>query len=289
MAHMIKIRDEGSSSPFYARIFMGIPQLRSQLFLFGVGNSNHERAQSIFDSKFKPLLDSTEAVRDASLEIISLTKTHNDEITSGKCVEFRKNYYSILKSIDSELSQAVDKVLDQGVIATKTALQSILKYPLDLDIGFFFQQDSKFNLGLSNLESSGELRLTSYLEDVRTIWHSDLQKLRSKHEHHGWSLNNVKYELVAPSKIKPIFPYVLGSPVDDFVRQTANRILAFVENIMVYAMQRYAVQRNSPVFVVEIPSKERDPQNPLRFRVALNRFDKSTPWQPIYSEVSDFV
>jgi hypothetical protein len=269
-----------------ARIFMGMLEFRDQLFLLGTPDEESVKMQDHFDRKFQPLLDAAQAARDAALETRALVSSHVAEIRSGKAVRFRPNQYEILHTIDSRLSQAADKLLDQSIVATKTGLQSILSDPLGLDIGFFFQQDSLFSAGVSDLHTAGELSLATYLEDVRTGWHSALQDLRTKHEHHGWSLARIQYRLTAPSQVAVYLPEVMGSPVDTFARQTANRVLHFIENMMANAMQR---QCRYPIFVVEVPHEQRNPQNPQRFRLAPKGLDPSMPWRIAFRDDMDFV
>jgi hypothetical protein len=177
-------------------------------------------------------------------------------------------------------------LIDQSIVATKTGLQSILKELLGVDIGFFFKQDAGFRAGVLDLRAAGETDLADYLEDVRNVWHSALQDLRSQHEHHGWSLPKVQYSLSAPSQVEMALPDVLGVPIDQFAQETANRVLLFIENMMVYALQR---QSNYPIFVVEIPNGNRDPVKPQRFRLAPRGLDPSPAWRIRFRDDIDFV
>jgi hypothetical protein len=201
-------------------------------------------------------------------------------------VRFRPGQYEILRTIDSELSQTLDKLIDQSIVATQSGLQSILKDPLGLKIGFFFQKDAAFAVGVSDLRNAGEPDLAAYLEQVRTAWHSELQDLRVQHEHRGWSLGRIRYSLTSPSQVEAVLPDVLGSRVDLIARQTANRVLLFIENMMVYAMQR---QCRFPIFVVETPREHRNPVDPKRFRLALPGLDPSLPWRIACRDDLDFV
>ena len=283
---LVKVSDEGSSSPFIARIFMGLLEFRNQLFLLGTPDNERGRTQNHFDRMFQPMLDAAQATRDAALEIKGLVDAHLEEIRRGTAVRFRPGQYEILRTIDSKLSQTVDKLIDQSIVATNTGLQSILNDPLGLDIGFFFQQDAAFGAGVSGLRNAGEPDLAAYLEQVRTAWHSALQDLRTKHEHRGWSLGRIQYSLTSPSQVGASLPDVLGSPVHLFARQTANRVLLFIENMMVYAMQR---QYNYPIFVVEIPPEHRNPVDPQRFRLAPRGLDPAPPWRITFRDDSNFV
>ena len=66
---LVNVSDEGSGSPFMARIFMGLLEFRDQLFLMGLGDSERGPKQDHFDRMFQPMLDAAQATRDAALEI----------------------------------------------------------------------------------------------------------------------------------------------------------------------------------------------------------------------------
>lgn len=282
-----KVSNEGTASPFISRLFNGILELRNNLVLINTDSLQKQTLNAYFDKQFKPMFEAAEATRDSAIQVCKLVEKHFDEIQNGKAVKFRPNQYDILETIDKPLSQAVDLLIDQSIIATKTGLQNILKDPLNLDIGFFFQKDTEFLKGINDLLSSGENDLARYLKEVRDNWHSELQNLRRKHEHEGWSLDRVEYRLSTESSVIPIFPMVLGMPVFEFVLKTANRVLFFIENMLVYAMLRYSNYKS--FFVVDIPIEYRDPSNPLRFRLAHKAIDQSNPWVITYKDIREFV
>jgi hypothetical protein len=282
-----KVSDEGSSSPFISRLFMGMLDFRDQLFLLDAEGQQRQMMQAHFDQQFKPMYEAAQGTRDAAIKARELVDSHLVAIQSGEAIQYRGNQYDILATIDIPLSQAVDQLIDQSIIATKTGLQNILKDPLNLDIGFFFQNDKEFGSGINDLRTSGENDLAQYLQDVRDNWHSKLQNLRVQHEHNGWFLDIIEYRLTAPSRVALNLPTVLGMPIDDFVLKTANRVLLFIENMMVFALQRYCHQY--PIFVVEIPRERRNPMDPRRFRLAPKGLDSSSPWVIAYHGDMDFI
>ena len=286
--HQIKkISDEGTSSPFIARIFFGLLSFRDQLYLNCFEGDERYKNQNYFDKQFNPMYEAARATRDAAIKINSLMSSHFEKIQSGKAIKFRENQYEILETIDSDLSQLVDQFIDQSIVATKSGLQNILRDPLGLDIGFFFKQDKAFLDGVSKLIALGEEDLANYLEEVRQEWHSDLQDLRSKHEHKGWTLGSIKYHLDERKGMLLVLPDLCGLPVDSFVLRTTNQILQFIENMMVYALQRFSSML--PIYIVEVPKNNQNPENPIRFRLAPKGLDTSLPWRIHYSEDMDFV
>jgi hypothetical protein len=116
--------------------------------------------------------------RDAAVEAGRLVTAHLDAIQDAQAVRFGANQYDILQTIDIPLSQAVDKLIDQGIVAIKTGLQDILRDPLGLNIGFLFQKEPPFSEGIAVLRASGENDLAQYLEDVRVGWLSHFHKYR---------------------------------------------------------------------------------------------------------------
>lgn len=276
-----KISNESSSSPFLARLLVGMLSMRDQLYLTGIPDKQEGEKQ--FERRFKPMYEAAQATRDAAIEIERLIKTHSDAISSGRAVKFYPNQYDILETIDIPLSQTVDKLIDQSIVATKSCLQDILKNLFRLDIGFLFKKDREFKNGIAKVK---EAHLAKYLSEVRTTWLSELNELRRLHEHKGWSLDEIKYKRTGPTKVVVILPIINGLPIDKFVCHNANHVLLFIENMMAYAMQQSC---KYPIFIVEIPKEQRDSKNPQRFRLAARGLDNTPPWVLSYSEDLDFI
>lgn len=283
---LVKVSDEGSRSPFIARIFFGLIHFRDQLHLLGVPDSDLAQSTRAFDTAFNPLLEAAQATRDAAREVLNMVSGHVQSVTSGEAVRFRANQYEILKNINAPLSQAIDKLVDQSIVATKGSLQPFLRDILMLDISFFFQKEAAFAQGSAALRTRGETALSTYLEAARSTWHADLQDLRSKHEHERWTLPGLQYTLVGNQQVAVGIPLILGHSVHEYARVTANRVLRFIEDIVLYAMIR---KTPFPLFLVEIPPDRRDPSNPERFRLAPRGLDPSPPWEIYYGEAADFV
>src|SRR5574341_410535 len=282
-----KVSNEGTSSPFIARLFSGILEFRDQLLLLGIEDpATLDAARRAFDRKYTPLYDALEATRAAAIKVRDLVGNHVRAVQSGTIIQFRGDQYDILETIDAQLSQSIDHIIDQSIVATKSALQTILREQLNLDIGFFFQCEPEFRKVVENLRTIGENDLAQYLEDVRHHWRSALQDLRVQHEHRGWSLENLGYALSGPRSVAVRLPMVLGMNVSEFATRTANRVFLFAENMMVYAMQR---QCRYPIFVAEIPVQLRDPKNIQRFKLAPRGLDGSPPWIIKYQDNPDFV
>lgn len=150
-----------------------------------------------------------------------------------------------------------------------------------------FQKSTIFNDGIANLRAIGEIDFAEYLIQVRGNWLSDFLELRNRQEHHGWTLDGVKYALVSGTSVAVNFPTVLNLPVEQFAQHIPNRIILFIENTMVYAFQR--LSKGKPINIVEIPNEFRDPSNPQRFRLTPKGLDPSLPWKITYKDEVDFT
>jgi hypothetical protein len=292
---IIKVSDEGTNSPFMARLFSGMLDFRDQLFLSGVPLDKQGELRTQFDHKFESLFNAASATREAALEIMTLVNKHQDAIQSGKTARIHPDHLEILETIDTPISQSVSKLLDQSIVATKTCLQSILHDLFGVNIDFFFQKDANFNAGIKAFIVAGDIELAKYLEEVRRNWYENLHTLRVLHEHEGWVPKNVTYQLSLPSKIVINIPKINDLPVDIFGRVSANRVLLFIENMMVFSMFRACQTRppyqpyTPPFFLTEIPLWQRDPSNMKRFRLAPKGLDSSIPWIISYVEEMDFL
>lgn len=282
---LIKVLDEGSPSPLIARMFFGLLELRGVLYLSSVKPESRAEAQAHFDLRFNPVWEAARATRDAGLEIAGLVARHRNALDDGSAVHLGANQFEIRESIDGPLGQAVDKLIDQGTVAIKSGLQGLLRDPLELDIGFVFKKDAPFRAGLESMASAGENQFAMYLEQVREAWLARFGELRVAHEHEGWTLDPVRYQL-AGSRIIVKLPEVLGLPVDRFATLHANRVLLLIENATVYAMRRYC---RHPLVVVEIPKELRDDLCPKRFRIAPRGLATSPEWAVAYCDDQEFL
>lgn len=281
-----KVSDEGSSSPFITRLMFGVLILRDKFYLLNANGPEKQRKKSEFDSAYKPVLDAAEAVRDAARDGLRLIDEHKSRISNGDAVQFRNNQYDILENIDSPLSQSVDKLINQSIVATKGALQPLLRDLFGIDIGFLFQCDKNFASGIQNLRMMGEAELADYLSKVRVTWMADLQNLRNQHEHDGRSMERLDYHLVSAGKVQITFPKVVGLSVDEFLNRTANRVLSFIESLMAYALTRDV---QYPIFISEIPLGSRDPIDPQRFELGAKGLTQNLPWRIRFYEEDQFV
>jgi len=281
----IKVSDEGTSSPFIARIFMGMLVLRDQLYLMNIDSDSQNNARDKFDKQFNPMFEAAQATRDAGKNLIGNFNDYFSSIKSGDSVKIENGQIQVIRTIDTELIQDVNKTIDQSVIAIKSALQKILKKMFAIDIGFLFQKEDIFNDGIKTLRDKSEEPLAEYLIAVRSNWLWELLTLRNAIEHEGWVLDRIEYYF-GQNRIAVKIPEINGVPVNIYVSQTVNRVLLFIENMMVFGMQQFP---RYPLFVTEIPKEQRNPKSPERFRLSTFGLEEVIPWSIRYSEESDFL
>lgn len=281
-----KVRDEGTSSPFMARIFMGLYALRDDLESFITTEDEREGVRQKFDAGVLPLTVAAESVRDSALEITQLIGAHVEEVEQGIAVDFIGDQMNVVRTVDKQLGQAVSRLIQQSIVTTKTCLQGVLQDPLGLDIGCLFQKQSAFEQGLTHLRDDGQEDLAAYLSEIRN-WHEPLQDLRRMAEHEGWVAPALGCVRIGASSARVTIPVLDNLRLDEFALATANRVLTTTEELIAYAMKR---RIKKPYLVLfEIPPERRNPSLPKRFRVWPTKSGAESGWQLIYHEQRQFL
>lgn len=277
MFQIKKISDEGTSEPFVARLLIGVLELRDWIWT----GPAREKEREKFDRTYDPVLTALRTLREAAGEVVSLLADHSVKITSGAIVEFQPRAVSFLENIDRPLHEAAARILVNGVIALKH-MQNVTEL-FGIDIGGFFQRTANFERAMEQLNAAGHGELEQYLRSARSVWTEDFIQQRHDLEHGGWTLPQVEYHRTSPKSFRLCEPAVCALPVSEFAAISARRALAFVENVVIYA---FKVSLPELTTIVEIPSDQRDPRMPRRFRVHFK--DREIPeWVPRYSD-NDF-
>jgi hypothetical protein len=250
-----KIADEGSRSPFVARLFMGILRLRDAVYPDPAGRADFDRAHELVTS-------SLWNARTSVQEITQLWEGHVRKVTSGEVARLRGRTVEVDESIDRELRGRTEGFLNVAVRALKQGMQSIAK-ELDVDIGFLFQKDALFKRGIAALKAN-DPALAEYLRGTRT-WSERLVNCRNAVEHDGWALPRVDYSHT-DSGIGANEPSISGRPVTAFVTLMLDRLLCFFEEFTVHCIQR---RLSSGFTIMEIPLAERLAEAPERFTLTL--------------------
>jgi len=250
-----KMSDEGATSPYIARLFMGILRLRDLVYL-------EERDRDKFDNLFEAVSSQLTDARTAVREIISVWEIHAAQVSAGDIARVEAQAIHINENIDKPLRQLVEGFLNSAVRALKHGMQS-LATELRTDIGFLFKKQNTFDNGIAALRLRDPL-LADYLLQVRS-WSEPLITARNDIEHTGWTLPRVTYRETNGSVLANE-PEVRGRPVSDFVAVSLDRLCCFVEEVTVHCLQQ---KMTSEISIAEIPIGDRIPEAPERFRVTV--------------------
>lgn len=272
-----KLANEGSSEPYYARLWIGIFELRDQVIQF-VDGHDIESKRAAFDELYHPALEATGACREACQKILASVQEHRTKLQEANSIKRQPHGIEVPESVQKILSDNIRSFLVNGVIAIKQC-QDVLRL-FGIDFGCLFTKQSNFEKGIEALKAAGHTQLVNFLVETRNKWSEALIKRRDELEHNGWTLPDCNYKVAANHAVELIEPEVDGVPISAYVQRMVNRVISFVENSIVYGIQSLLPNF---IMVVEIPNSERDPDKPVRFRVTL-RGSNEREWGIVYSE-----
>jgi hypothetical protein len=250
-----KMADEGSASPFVARLFMGLLKLRDAVLPDPATREN-------FDKAFDFVPTSLTNARATAKEIRELWAAHVQNVTSGKAVRRQGQAIHIDESIDKDLRKQVEHFLNAAVRVVKQGMQN-LTTELGTDIGFMFKKQRAFESGLAALKVA-DPALADYLEKSRR-WTERLINSRNALEHSGWALPRVTYD-TGGAVVSPDEPQIDGQPVTEFVDGMLDRLCSFVEEVSAHCLQQ---KMPAAITITEVPQAERRPEAPERFTITL--------------------
>lgn len=250
-----KMMDEGSSSPFIARLYLGILRLRDVVFL-------DYAKRDIFDKPYELVMEALLNTRSASQEIVQLVVDHFSKLVKREVGQLRGHTIHIEETIDEKLRKEVETLLNSAVRALKQGMQEVTK-ALQFNMGLLFQKQNPFEKGVAELEKSDPL-LAAYLRETRK-WSERLLNSRNAMEHEGWILPRVRYTEVS-GVIYADEPEISGQKVTDFVKFIVDRLTCFVEEVTAHCLK---ARMPAGITVTEIPLFQRESDMPLRFQVTL--------------------
>jgi len=250
-----KLMDEGVSSPFVARLYMGILRLRDVVF-------PEPTKKDIFDKPYHFVMESMLNARSASHVIVQLISDHFSKLTKDEVGQLRGNTIYIEKTIDKELRKEVETFLNSAVRVLKQGMHEVTK-ALHVDIGFLFMKQTSFEKGLTALEKSDPF-LAAYLMETRK-WSEPLINSRNAIEHDGWILPKVRYMEVSGA-IRAEEPKIASRNVSEFVTFIMDRLSCFVEEVTAHCLQ---IRMPEGFSVTEIPLSQRESYMPQRFQLTL--------------------
>jgi hypothetical protein len=251
-----KLVDEGSASPFMARLFMGLMRLRDAVYSDPV-------ARESFDKAYDFVPNSLFTARTAAKEISELWAGHARKVAAGEVVRRQGVAIHIDENIDKELRKEVEQFLNSAARVIKQGMQG-LTAQLGVDIGFMFKKQPAFERGIAALKAIDPL-LADYLEKSRQGWSERIINSRNDLEHNNWSLPRVTYD-ASGAHIVAVEPLVAGQAVTEFVQAMLDRVCCFVEDVTAHCIQQ---KMAVPITITEIPLTERRSEAPERFQLTL--------------------
>lgn len=263
-----KLSDEGTSSPFIARLSLGILRFRDIVF---PDREQHEK----FDHAYEFVFTTISNARANAKKVLETIVGHRESVASGRGARLKGHTISIEESIDFELHSAVAEFLNGSVRLLKDAMQKLL-IVLDLNIGCLYRKRGGFKLGIAALRKT-DPALSDYLQETRN-WSERLISIRND-LHEGWMLPKFSYKENAGT-IEAEQPQIAGEAASEFVSHMTDRICCFLEEALVHALQA----RMPPgISVAEIPIAERNPVCPERFEPTFVSGGKKI-WRIAYHE-----
>jgi hypothetical protein len=252
-----KVGDEGSGSPFVARLFLGVLNLRNQAHL---GKELHEK----FDKAYEGVMTGIQNIRVESKRLIEMYSSHRQKVEKGEGVRVAGSTIEVEDPIYRELRKQVEGVIGTAGRVCKDRMQEVLR-TLGVEIGFLFRQQDTFEKEVAKLKSKSP-ELAEYLTQARTKWSERLVLQRNAIEHQGWPLPRVQYVQEQSGKVRVVEPLIDGQPVTDFIAFMVDRVCCFVEEMSAYALQ---AKMPNGLSINEIPIAERKEEIKERFQLAL--------------------
>ncbi|MFZ5376477.1 MAG: hypothetical protein ACOZAN_02280 [Patescibacteria group bacterium] len=257
--NLILYKNTGSNDPFNARLLFGVMHLRDHIV-------KNEAERLEFDNLYTPVFESLDDCFECKNELVRLIKDHKEKIAKKEIVSFQNNYeiLEIKESIDRKMNKLFKDFFIKGEIALKSLQFLTKKY--DLDIGFFFQKDASFKKGIKKLENgnNADQALSKMLVDDRK-WRTLFNEIRSRIEHGGLSLGNIKYSH-EKERVWTHIPMINSIEVDEVVQILGNNLFEFVEDLIAHMV---AKNLKEPLCIVQIPEKDRDPSLPQKYVVGI--------------------
>lgn len=247
-----KMADEGTSSPFMARIFLGILRLRD------VALSDEKRREK-FDKASEVVIMTLYNARSTAKEINETLSEHIHKVSKGEIARLIRHTIRIDESIDNKLRKQFEEFLNSTVRVLKDGMQKLSRV-LMLELGFLYKKQGAFNNGIETL-SETEPELADYILETRK-WSERLISMRNE-LHTVWMLPKMGYKNNSGT-IEVVEPQISGEPVSEFVNYMIDRLCCFVEDISVYGLE---AKMPSGISVTETPISKRKTDCPERFQV----------------------
>jgi hypothetical protein len=256
--------DEGTNSPFYARLMLGVFRMREPIEDVAVRDR--------FDKAYEPTLATLSSARDYAKDLLDLWSIHQKKIMTREIVEVSGNQIRITENVDRQLKRNFEGFVNVAARTLKQCMQNLTKQ-CGTDIGFFFAKDGACRDGIQRLRATDPL-LADYLTQART-WSHPLMILRNEDLEHGAGINLRVICVTENGIVSAREPEIHGERLSVFVPRVMDRVACFVEEVTVHHLQRAIPQG---VTIAEVPLADRPPEVVERFRLTVSVGGLS-PWR----------
>ena len=253
-----KMADEGTSTPFIARMYMGLMRLRDVIY-----TDPKERFEfdKMLDQTYSPLI----AARTTAGEITEMWEAHSRKVASGEIARLERNIIRVEEDLSRDLRRLVESFVYSAARAFKEGMKNFGR-EMGKEISFMFQKQATYERGLESLRAT-DSALADYLREARTSWSQRLIETRNAIDHDGWALPRIEYQ-ARSGAVEAKQPLIDGQPTLEFVEFMLDRLSCFVEEFTTYCLQCRMPQG---VAITELPLAERLPESPERFRLTLRQ------------------
>ena len=244
-----KFADEGSTSPFMARIFYAPMKMADAL----------DGDRKPFLKAHRILMTTLMEIRDTAKDVAKTWKDHSRKIDEGSIVERHGLHIRITENVDRKLGRLVSEFLTSATRSFKERMQQTAR-TLGIEIGLLYQKQAAFDRGVADLEKT-DRALTDYLREARK-WGDCLVVTRNNLDHGDWTLQSAAVADVG-GRVVVTEPMIDGTPVTKWVTNMTDRILCFVEDVIAHGIQK---RLGEGITLAEVPVAQRASEMPLRFQ-----------------------
>jgi hypothetical protein len=264
-----KFAEEGSRSPFMARIFMGVLRLRDAVF-------PDSKSRDPFDKAYESVMMTLLNARASAKEIKAMIEKHVSAVNGGQIARMQGPNIQVDEPIDKDLRKEFENFMNLSVRVLKYGMQKVTE-TLQVNIGFLFKKQKAFEHGLTGLHGT-DVPLANYLSEARK-WSERLIVQRNDIEHDGWMLPKFAYAQTAAGGVQATQPQASGQSVVEFVEYMLDRLCCFVEEVSAHCLH---AKMPLGISITELPAGQRVPEMPERFQLALTN-GGMTIWSISYS------
>jgi len=253
-----KMANEGTSTPFIARMYMGLIRLRGVIY---TDPKERLKFDKVLDQTYSALM----AARTTAKEISEKWEAHSCKVASGEIARLERGNIYVEEDLSRDLRRDVESFVYSAARAFKEGMKTFGR-EMGKDIGFMFQKQATYERSLQVLQAT-DPELGDYLRETRTSWSQRLIQTRNAIDHEGWALPRIEYK-VRNGRVEATQPLIDGQPTVKFIEFMLDRLSCFVEDFTAHCLQ---CRMPHGVTIAELPLAERPAESPERFRLTLRQ------------------